>query len=142
MSKKAFSELTIIGIDYGRTNIGVAIGKNGLVSPLRIIPGKNIETAIHELSRLAFENKIDLFVVGLPLSAEDKETKQSLEVRHFVKLLKLRTKKPVEFKNEYGTTTEALKEAISSGINKKDRKTSDHISAALILKSYCEERSE
>jgi putative holliday junction resolvase len=127
---------TYLGIDYGSTNIGIALGRNGLVVPLKIISGKNDNVAIHEINRTICENHVEKIVVGLPLDHLGKETKQSLETRHFVKMLKIFSKKPVDLYDENNTSNEALQEAINTGISRKSRGLKDHLSAALILKRY------
>lgn len=132
----------LLGIDYGETNIGLAFGRNGLVSPLKVINGKNTNTAIVEISRLLRQNHIQKIVMGLPLTAAGKETKQSLEVRKFAKILKVLTKMPVELYNEHMTTSNALNEAIMMGYSQKSRQETDHLSAAIILKSYFNENSK
>ncbi|MFC1625005.1 Holliday junction resolvase RuvX [Patescibacteria group bacterium] len=132
--------IRLIGIDYGSSNIGLSLGVNGFVTPLEIIPGKNVETAIYKIIRIALENKVDKFVIGLPLTAEEKETKQSLDTRMFAKKLKVFSKKPVEFQNEFGTSKEALNRAIDLDTPQRKRVTNDHLSASLILRRYYEER--
>lgn len=136
-SKKSASiSETILGIDYGEGNIGLAFGRNSLVMPLKIISGKDSETAVHEISRYIYENKIDKAVIGLPLTVDGKETNQSRKVRRFARLLKIKSKKPVDFVNEYRTTEESITEAINLGTSKKHREKIDHLSAAIILKEY------
>jgi putative Holliday junction resolvase len=134
--KKNLINETLIGVDYGTTNTGVALGKNGLVMPLYILSGKEPMQVINTLVRLALENKVNKFILGVPLNIEGKETKQSIEVRKFGKLLKGISKKPVEYQNEADTSVEALAETIRRGISQKRRKASDHYSAALILERY------
>lgn len=130
----------LLGIDFGSTNIGLALGTNSLVTPLLIINGKNLESAIVEINRAVVENKVEKLIVGLPLTLEEKDTKQSLEIRRFAKVLKVMTKRPVDFQNEYETTRNALEEAIKTDISEKKRKSNDHLAAALILKSYYDEK--
>lgn len=125
-----------LGIDYGETNIGLAIGNKGVVSPLKIVNAKNEHRALYEINRVVVENKIGKIVMGIPLSPENKETKKSIEVRRFAKVLKTVTKRPVVFQNEFGTSKLALEEAVFQDISKKKRRTNDHLAAALILKSY------
>lgn len=127
---------TLLGIDYGETNIGLAFGRNGLVHPLKTIPGKNQDEAIKEISRMVLENKVDKLVMGLPLTAEGKETKESHRVRRFSKYLKVYLKKPLIFVNEHLSTKMAMEDALSSGVSKKGRKKIDHLSAALILRKH------
>ncbi len=136
--KKALTpyEEKILAIDYGRTNIGLAFGINNLVSPLKVISGKDNNSAISEISRYILENKVDKILIGLPISADGKETAMSREVRKFTKFLKIRLKRPVTFVNEYRTSEESVTEAVNLGISKKRRQTVDHLSAALIIKEY------
>lgn len=129
----------ILGIDFGDTNTGLALGRNGLVSPLKIVSGKNSENLMHEINRVVVENKIEQLVVGLPLTPDGKDTPESLSIRKLSKLLRLATKRPVNFQNEYGTSIEALEEAIDLGVPQKKRGSNDHLSAALILKYYFNE---
>lgn len=126
----------LIGVDYGSTNIGIALGKNALVVPVKIVDAKNLQSAISSLVRISIENKSAGFVLGLPLGRDGKETKKSLEVRRFSKLLKTASKKPVFFQNEYATTIGAEEEMIELEIAQRKRRMKDHYSAALILKQF------
>jgi putative Holliday junction resolvase len=134
-TKNPYNE-KLLGIDYGETNIGLAFGLNDLVSPLKIISGKNTESAISEIARYVIDNKVDKILMGLPITPDGKETMMSRKVRRFSKLLKMRTKKPLEFVNEYRTSEESVTEAVNLGISKKRRRKIDHLSAALIVKEY------
>ena len=136
MSSMPRKEDCLIGIDYGSKNIGVALGKNALVAPIKIVDAKNLQVAIGSLIRLSIENKSCGFVVGLPMNGDGKETKKSIEVRRFAKLLKTASKKQIFFQNEYATTIEAEEEMIDLEISQKRRRMKDHYSAALILKQY------
>jgi|SRR3989344_5417311 len=128
----------ILGIDYGEANIGLAFGRNGFVSPLMVISTRNEMTAIHEIIRVALENKTDFFVIGLPLGYDHRDTRQSNKVRLFSKKLKIFSKKPVEFVDEYNSTNEGLENALGEGINKKTRRTTDQYSAGVIIKAFYE----
>ena len=143
MANKSVSKTELfLGVDFGKTNIGLAIGRDGLVDPLEIIPGKNIENSINQINRTIIENKVDRIVVGLPLTADGKDTPESLEIRRFAKQLKVMTKRPVDFQNEYGTSKAALEEAINFDVPQNRRKTNDHLAAALILKMYFDEKAD
>ena len=109
----------VLGIDYGENNIGVARGNNGIVTPIKEIPAKDFNSALHEINKLIIENRAELIVMGLPLTADNKETKKSLVVRRFANTLRAITKRPVVFQNEFGTSKEALIEAISLDIPKR-----------------------
>lgn len=131
-----------LGIDFGETNIGLAIGNNGLTSPLKIISNKTTKDALYEINKVVIENKIGNIVIGLPLTADDKETKESQIVRRFANNLKTVTKRPVIFQNEFGSSMRSLEEAISLDVPKKKRATNDHLAASLILKMFFDENLE
>ena len=132
-------EEVLLGVDYGGKNTGLAFGRVGLAEPLRIVNSADPNVVISEISRDTLENKVTKIIIGLPVDAEGRETQQSLEVRRFAKLLKIRLKKPVGFVSEFDTSREALVGTIRSGVSKKGRKETDHYSAALILKRYYNE---
>ncbi|MFZ2664071.1 MAG: Holliday junction resolvase RuvX [Patescibacteria group bacterium] len=137
MNKKFnLTSAIILGIDYGKTNIGLALGRNGLTTPLEIVPSKNLNNALMRINRVVIENKIDLIVLGLPLTSDNKDTPESLEVRQFAKMLKTNIKRPVEMQNEYGSSIKAFEEAIDLGIPEKHRRTNDHLAAEYILRLY------
>ena len=133
------TEEMLLGIDYGETNTGLAFGRVGLVLPLEVLNSKNDDFLISEIARAVADHRITKIIMGLPTDVEGKETKQSLKVRRFAKLVRIKAKRPVEFVSEYGTTDEAMESAIRSGISQKRRQTSDHYSAAIILKRYFRE---
>lgn len=128
-------ENIILGIDYGDSKIGLAIGRNGFVMPIETLKNTDEMASIHKITRIIYENKITLIVMGLPLTIENKETFQSKKTKKFAKLLKTISKKKIIYENEYLST----KYAINEGKEKKiiNKKTSeDSLSAALILKRY------
>lgn len=129
---------TVLGIDFGEANLGIAIGSEGLTMPLSCISGKNITTAIHEIVRLSYENKVSRIIIGMPLLKDGKEGRKSFEIRRFANLLRIRAKKPVEFVDESFSTLEAIDRALYTDVSKKRRQTVDSISAEIILKRYFE----
>lgn len=129
---------TILGVDYGETNVGLAFGRNGLVSPIRTVSGKNVHEAIGEINKTAIQNHCARVIIGLPLNYDNRETAESRKVRHFTNLLKVFLKAPIEFENEYGSSKESFEEALRMGIPQKRRRVIDHFSAAMILKNYYE----
>ncbi len=135
----AIKSESILAIDYGEARIGLAFGRDGISTPLKVISGKNHHTAIAEIAKMANSYDASKIVMGLPLTLEDKETPESLEVRKFTKLLRIKLKKPVEFVNEFRSSEEAPEIMIDMGISKKSRRTKDHYSAALILRRYYRE---
>lgn len=134
------SEEVLLGIDYGEKNTGLAFGRAGAVSPLTILDSRDEGQLLAQIGRFVVENKISKIIMGLPLTLDGKETQQSLKVRRFTKILKIKLKKPVEFVSEFGTTKESIQRAIKTGVSKKRRQTNDDLSAALIIKRYYSEQ--
>jgi len=139
MKEQQPQEQVLLGIDYGSGNIGLAFGRGGLTSPLRVISGKNDQVAINEICRIAIENRVTKIVFGLPLTLDGKETAGAKKIKRFSRLVSIALKLPVDFVTEYGTTGDSIEEAVRSGIPQKARRLTDHLSAALILKRYYDE---
>ena len=59
-----------LGIDYGERNIGLALGYNGLVMPLRTVSNKTERDALFEINKVIVENKVGNIVIGIPLTAD------------------------------------------------------------------------
>jgi len=131
-----YQDKFIIGVDFGEARTGLALGKNGAVTPVRSVVTKDKMQVIAHVSYLAKEAKAALVVLGLPLNSDGKETRESLEIRKFARLLRSRLGVPVVFVDESGTTAEAQGEAVFLDLPVKLRKKVDSISAALILKRF------
>ncbi|MFA5776573.1 MAG: Holliday junction resolvase RuvX [Patescibacteria group bacterium] len=135
-TESKFNNKFVVSIDFGSSTTGLALGKNGVVTPVRSVISKDKMFAVQQILRFVKENKASAVVVGLPLSIDGKETKQSIEIRRFAKILKTRLGTQVLFVDEFGSTNEAEEEAIDAGLPQKSRKKVDSISAALILKRF------
>jgi putative holliday junction resolvase len=131
-----YQDKFLIGVDFGEATTGLALGKNGVVTPVRAVDSRDKMTAVQEIMRLVKENKAVLIVVGLPLSITRKETPESIEVRRFSKLLQTSLGTPVAFVDEFGSSREALRDAIEGELPQKARKKVDSISASIILKRF------
>lgn len=131
-----FTDKTLIGVDFGDATTGLALGKNGVVMPARSVESSDVMTVVKEIIRLVKLNKASGVVVGLPLSYDHKETLQSAQVRRFAKILKTKLGMPVMFIDEYGTTREAIQDAIGDELPQKARRKVDSISASIILKRF------
>lgn len=131
-----YKDKFVLGVDFGETTTGIALGKNGVVAPAREVLSKDRMTAIQHILRTVKQNKVVAVVVGLPLGYDQKDTPQSLEVRRFAKLLKTRLGIPIILIDEFGTSQEALADAIIEELPQKARRKVDSISASIILKRF------
>ena len=123
--------MTILGIDYGESKLGIAISSGKLASPLRVIKYKTQLEALLQIQEIIYENKVVRAVFGLSSGKIAEETKEFADI--FNKTFHI----PVEFQDETLSTKDAQRLAIEAGINRTKRKDmEDAFSAALILQSY------
>jgi putative holliday junction resolvase len=129
----------ILAIDYGKKRTGIAV-----TDPLRIIATALDTVASHEvfefLKKYTTSEKVDCFVVGLPLQTNGKPSESTKFVEPFVrKLATLFPEVPIHRMDERYTTVMAHQIILASGINKKarqDKTLADKVSATIILQSY------
>lgn len=125
--------MKILGIDYGRRKVGVAIGdtETKLAEPLTRL--KNSKFLFLNLKSIFNDQNVKKIIIGL------QPGKMSEEVKRFGEGLKKETNSPVEYFDETLTTQDAQKVLIGSGRNRKSRREKeDAVAAAIMLQSYIE----
>ena len=137
------NEQTLLGFDFSKNRIGVAIGQQltGTVSPLTTLQAKNGKPDWDGITQLIEEWQPDICVVGLPLTEDGAEQEASQSARRFANQLNGRYHLPVELADERFTTREAQSLIQASSMSKKDRQNKaniDKIAAQLILQSWLE----
>ena len=133
----------IIGIDYGRKRVGVAVS-----DPLGIFASalETVQSAkiIEYLKKYAENEKVVLFVVGYPINMDGKPSEAAKDIDIFLKLLaKAFPEIPVQLEDERFTSVLAHRAMIDGGMKKQDRmkkESVDKISAAIILQSYLDKK--
>ncbi|MBR0501504.1 MAG: Holliday junction resolvase RuvX [Bacteroidales bacterium] len=129
----------ILGIDYGRKRVGVAVS-----DPLRIfasaldtVPSAKI---IEYLKRYAENEAVERFVVGYPMNLDNTPSEAAADVDIFLKLLRKHFPSvPVTLEDERFTSVLAHRAMIDGGVKKSDRRDKaavDKVSAAIILQTY------
>lgn len=124
----------VLGVDYGRARIGVALGNARLkiATPIEIIEHENnFEKVIVRLIELIEAECIELVVVGLPISNSGLDTQQTKEANSFIEALKIRIKIPIICEDERFTTRYANELRRGRGDTARD-----DMAAMLILQSY------
>lgn len=132
---------TLIGIDYGTRNIGIAIGQEFMATarPLTTIKAKAGKPDWDSMTRLIEQWQPDGFVVGWPLQLDGSSQKMTRAVQRFANQLKGRYHLPVYLMDERYTSLEAdqIISAATDSIKKKKRaELTDQIAAQLILTSF------
>lgn len=134
-------EKNLLALDLGKGSLGMAISRSGLfVTPLPEVrfPGGHYEKAIEAVSSLLEKEKVERFVLGLPLFPSGDECEMTPIVHSFAKRLEAAFPAiPVSFQDERYTTVEASQAMRTNGKNSKKQKASiDSIAAAMILERY------
>ncbi len=133
----------MIGIDYGRKRVGVAISDplGIFASPMETVASAKI---IDYLKKYAENETIVRFVVGYPVNMNGKPSEAAADVDAFLKNLKRNFPQiPVELEDERFTSVLAHRAMIDGGMKYKDRRDKasvDKISAAIILQSYIDKK--
>jgi putative holliday junction resolvase len=133
--------MRIAGIDYGTVRIGIALADTevGVATPHENYTRRSEEADKSFFVNLVAIEKIERFVVGLPVHLDGHESQKSEEARGFGEWLKLSTRVPVEFFDERFTTTEAEELLRSAGLTKKQRQARrDQLAAQIMLTAYLE----
>ncbi len=127
--------MKILGIDYGRSKVGVAVGETetNLAEPLMTV--KNFKFLILNLKSILNDQMIKKIVIGVPGGKMDDE------IKRFGEKLKKETGLPVEYFDETLSTQDAQRVLMETGGSRKKRKEKeDAVAAAVMLQSYMETR--
>jgi putative holliday junction resolvase len=135
----------IVGIDYGRKRVGVALSDPLMMfaSPKETIQTTNI---IDYLKKLCIEDSIVRFVVGYPMNMDNTPSEAANDVDVFLKQLhKNFPNIPVSLEDERFTSVLAHRSLIESGVKKMDRRDKfaiDKVSAAIILQTFMDRKTQ
>lgn len=115
----------ILGIDYGRSKMGLAVADGLLAEPLKVIRHSNSEILKKEIEKFVKENGIEKIVVGISegkMGEESKKFAESLGAMTFDETL---------------TSQDAQRLSREAGIPpKKRREMEDAYAAAIMLQNY------
>ncbi|MBP5487204.1 MAG: Holliday junction resolvase RuvX [Bacteroidales bacterium] len=134
----------IIGIDYGRKRVGVAVSDplGIFASALDTVPAAKI---IDYLKNYAATQTVSRFVVGFPVNMDNTPSEAAADVEVFLKVLSKRFPGiPVTLEDERFTSVLAHRAMIEGGMKAKDRRDKnsvDKISAAIILQGYLDRKN-
>ncbi|MBI4039404.1 Holliday junction resolvase RuvX [Candidatus Daviesbacteria bacterium] len=127
----------ILGIDYGRAKIGLAVSEGEIASPLGVIQAAagTFSSAFAKIKTICDQNGIGKIVVGVSEGKMANESKQfGQKLGHFLQIA-------VEFADETLSTYEAQRAMIEKGSKLKDRREKeDAIAAAIILQNWIDQQ--
>ncbi len=136
---KQSGQRTLLGFDFGKKYIGVAVGQEltASASPLGSIKAKDGIPNWQVLEAYINEWQPDLIVVGLPLNMDGSEQQLTLDARKFGNRIAHRCAISVIFQDERLTTASAKEQLFAQGGYRNLKKEAiDAYSAVLILESY------
>jgi putative holliday junction resolvase len=135
----------LAGIDYGTVRIGIAVTdpERRLASPLENYTRRGDAADAAHFKRLAVDERIARFIVGLPIHLDGRESQKSSEARKFGEWLGQITGVPVEFFDERFTSADAERYLAAAKLTKKKRKARlDKLAAQILLTAYLESGEE
>ncbi len=124
--------MKLIGIDYGDSKVGLAIGdiESGVATPYGIIRNLGLNNVIGEIKKICDRERISKIIIGIPINPMALESEQIRKIENFIIQLKEKTGLEVEGKDERFSTQEAQK------LITKNKAKDDDVSAMLILQNY------
>ena len=131
----------IAGVDFGTRRIGIAVTDpdRTLASPLENYTRRTTEMDAQKFRRIAEQYDVRLFVVGLPVHLDGRESRKSEEARAFGRWLGEQTGVAVEFFDERFTSVEAEQFLLGAELTRKRRKARlDMVAAQIMLATYLE----
>lgn len=129
--------MRILGVDYGRKKIGLALATSTLAEVYGVVRCETIGGAIEKIKKVARREKIDKLVVGIS------EGKMAEETKKFAERLGIETGVEVEFQDETLSTKMAKDLSLQAGVKRKRRKMlEDAYTAAIILQDYLDLRGK
>lgn len=131
----------LAGIDFGTVRIGIAVCDPDriLASPLSMHARQSDVLDRQFFQKLAQEERLVGFVIGLPVHMSGDESEKSRQARQFGAWLQDATGLPVCFQDERFSTVEAQQALAQAGFRgrKSDRRR-DMLAAQAILARYLE----
>jgi len=129
----------MLGVDFGRARIGVAISDElgMLAHPLETIPGARIDLAAKRIAELARENKVERVVLGMPRHMSGAMGTLAGEVTAFADKLRPQLSCELLLWDERLTTTAANRTLRDAGLKTRNtRGIVDQVAAQMILQGY------
>ena len=129
----------IMGIDYGRVRIGIALTDllKTIASPYEVYKSVSRKADIDYFVRLIKEKEVEKIVLGLPLNMDGSEGERAHKTRAFGEELEKTSKIPVVYQDERLSSVEAENYLLDGDVRRDKRKNLiDKVSACIILEDY------
>jgi len=135
--------MRVAGVDLGKVRVGLAVSDElGMMAhPRPPLAGGDQKKLLAELVQVAREEKIDRFVLGLPVSRGGEDGREARRARKFAQALADAAGREVELVDERLSTVEATRRLREGGVSaKRARSRVDGASAAVLLQAWLDRR--
>jgi putative Holliday junction resolvase len=123
--------MKILGIDYGRARIGLALAEGRLAAPYCVLKVKSMEQAVEKTLKVIQAENIEKVVVGVS------EGKMAKEQRQFAEDLRQKTEVLIDLWDETLSSQDAIQAAVEAKVpRKKMKRLEDAFAATIMLQSY------
>lgn len=143
-SLKQVANGRILGVDYGRKRIGLAISDpfQMLASTFKTVSNAKLGKTVREIAALIAELSVSAIVLGQPLHMSGEKSDMAKEIDAFVTELETQIDLPIFLWDERWTTQSAEKLMIETGRSpSKSRQHIDQVAAAFLLQSFLDRLS-
>jgi len=135
--------MKVMGLDYGKARIGVALSDimGFLASPHSTLKRTTIQNDIEYLKKIINEFNVKTVVIGLPLEMSGNKGSIALDTEEFAETLKKEANVEIVFVDERLSSVEAeeqLKLTVKSW--EKRKQLLDQVAASIILQSYLDRK--
>jgi len=134
-----FRNKKILSIDYGQKKLGFSHSNldQTISFPLKSYRRKDLETDLVSIKNIILSLNIDIIVLGLPVSPDNKASKSSQQVKSFARVLQDAFDLDIFFWDERFSTVQAQKFLKSQGFSgvEADQKD-DMLASQIILDSF------
>jgi putative holliday junction resolvase len=126
-----------LGIDYGRSKIGLALADSETKMAFSYGVIDNNEKAISHLAEIIKRENVEKMIIGIPTYINRKEVEYDGEI--FAKKIKAAIDVEIEFQNEMFTTKTAQDNLKAKGV-RKIKRFDDEEAARIILQDWIERK--
>lgn len=128
--------MKILGIDYGRSKIGLAIGIGSLAEPFKVIRVNSFEETVEKVIQVIKVEQIEKVIVGISEGEMAEETRKFLStISNQLSTIKFETF------DETLTSQDAQRLSMEARISRKKRhEMEDAFAASIILQNYLDSR--
>ena len=132
----------MLGIDYGRARIGLALADDVLrtARPLKVVKRSNTASDLAAIRAVIEAYEVTEIVLGLPLNMDGSEGPAAVAARRFGETLKAATALAIHYCDERLSTFEAQGQLRDQGFSTRDQLDKiDAQAAAVILQTWMDE---